>query len=360
METRVTSASLIGKSPKIEAIRKLIEKLKNSKTNVLIIGETGTGKEVVAKLISQNQTPFIAVDSSTIQSSTAESILFGHIKGAFTGADQYKKGIFEEASGGTVYFDEISNMCLSIQAKLLRVIQEQEAMPVGAAKTVKLSFRVIAASNQNLDNMVANASFKADLLQRLKVITVALPPLRERKEDIPELTKHFCKIHGRELEFTKEAQQYLANYNWPGNVRELSNLILNLVTLSESSTIDVTELPDYITNARIVTQETSNEYLEELEVVTQSNPRSLPKSFYDIIEDYERKILLHEFEKRNGNISRLARELGMDRSHLYDKLKKYSIYLGKNNGPLESRSQQRPNHIGPGIFPFEEICNAWA
>ncbi len=328
---------LVGKSPAMEQLRKLVEKVRNSNTNVVIFGETGTGKEVLARLIRSELTdgspvPFIAVDSSTIHSQTAESVLFGHEKGAFTGADRPKKGIFEEANGGVVYFDEIANMPLEIQAKLLRVIQEKEVTRLGSSRSIPLEFRVICATNKKLEDLVKQGLFKEDLYQRLAVIPIQLPPLKARKEDIPELLAYFSKKHAtneKYLNFSDEAIQYLQDYDWPGNVRELSNLVAYLYALCDQDEVTIADLPPKMRDEiRSVTND----------VILAPTEEGL--SFYDRVARVEAQILRDEYSKCGGNISKLALKLGMDRSHLYTKLRLYSIHVqpqSSGNGKSEAK-----------------------
>lgn len=311
---------LVGTSPKIQSLRKIIEKVSQSNANVVITGETGTGKEVVARLLRKTRpdgtlAPFVAVDSSTIQNSTAESALFGHEKGAFTGAERVTKGIFEEAHGGTVYFDEIANMSLENQARLLRVIQEKEVVRLGSSKAISLEFRVICATNKDLDEWVKEGKFKEDLLQRINVLPIHIPSLRERKEDIAILAQHFAEKQSlnRRLAFSSEALQMLQAYTWPGNVRELSNLVAYLATMAEVDEIGVADLPPKFRNA-IKSEEHQKTASSELEC------------FYSRIFKVEKEILTQEYSKSEGNISRLALSLGMDRSHLYSKLKEHGIH----------------------------------
>lgn len=316
---------LIGKSQATQTILKMIDRIRPSNTNVVITGETGTGKEVVARLLRPTLpdgtlAPFVAVDSATIQSSTAESLLFGHEKGAFTGADRTTKGIFEEAHGGVVYFDEIANMPLDIQAKLLRILQEKELTRMGSMKPIPLEFRVICATNKDLDGLVKTGQFKDDLLQRLSVIPIHLPPLRERPEDLPLLIEHFLKennYHQGKFHFTDETVQFLQKYSWPGNVRELKNLIAYLLTLVESTEVEIADLPLKIRD-QVESKNSKNQSIRE-SLVTEIN-------FYKRVQAYEKEILSIEFQKCNGNISRMALQLGMDRSHLYTKLREHSLH----------------------------------
>lgn len=319
---------LIGQSPKIQALRKIIEKVRQSPANVVIHGETGTGKEVVARQLRRtlpdgSLAPFIAVDSSTIQSATAESLLFGHEKGAFTGADKMTKGIFEEANGGIVYFDEIANMPLDIQAKLLRVIQEKEFVRLGSSKVIQSEFRVICATNRNLEEMVKKGEFKDDLLQRLNVLPIDLAPLRERAEDIPLLVDHFLS---RQNEFrpgmrlTDEALDVLKAYSWPGNIRELSNLIAYVAAMADQNEVDASDLPPKFRDRTRGSNATPN--------VVQA-AQDTAGTFYERVARLEKEILATEYQKHDGNISRLALSLGMDRSHLYTKLKEHGIHITK-------------------------------
>ncbi|MBY0471180.1 sigma-54 dependent transcriptional regulator [bacterium] len=311
---------MVGSSPKMGELRKIIEKVKKSPANVVITGETGTGKEVVARqlrgtLPDGTLAPFVAVDSSTIQSTMAESILFGHEKGAFTGAERTSKGVFEEADQGTVYFDEIANMPLEIQAKLLRVIQEKEVVRLGSSKPIQLEFRVICATNQKLEELVAQKKFKEDLLQRLNVLPVSIPALRERRADIPELIRHFAAKNGsNELKFSDEAMDALLNYSWPGNVRELSNLVAYLQAMVDAEQVELSDLPAKITEG----------FVPGLR--SQILPKSGESSFYEQVLEFERGILEKAWAQQKGIVTRVAEALGMDRSHLYNKLKEHGLH----------------------------------
>ena len=319
--------SMVGQSPAIKNLHRTIERLRNSPANVVIFGETGTGKEVVARQLRRtlpdgSLAPFVAVDSSTIQSTTAESMLFGHEKGAFTGAEKTTKGIFEEANGGIVYFDEIANMPLEIQAKLLRVLQEKEVARLGSSKVMQLEFRVVCATNKDLEEMVRAGQFKDDLLQRLSVLPVDLPPLRDRKEDIPLLIEHFLKKQpgaSGSFKFTEDAVQILQEYKWPGNIRELSNLVSYVVAMSEGNEVDLADLPPKLRDAATKT--------------THSIPATWTGSegstFYEQVSGFEKTILKREYEKHAANVSKMALALGMDRSHLYTKLKEYGLHTAK-------------------------------
>jgi DNA-binding NtrC family response regulator len=310
---------LIGESPAIEALRKQIERARNTQANVLITGETGVGKEVVARLLRRELDgelePFVAVDSATIQSTMAESILFGHERGAFTGADRMKKGVFEEANRGTVYFDEIANMPLEIQAKLLRVIQEKEITRLGSAKVIPLSFRVIAATNVSLEELAKKGGFKTDLLQRLSVLPIFVAPLRERPDDVTALVEHFRnrEPQARRLNFRPETLKVLENYPWPGNVRELGNLIAYLGVMNEQDEVYPEHLPHKILKHSQKAPETAL-WDPAAEI-----------SFYEKMSRVERELLTDELKRAEGNVSRMATKLGIDRSHLYSKLRAHKL-----------------------------------
>jgi two-component system nitrogen regulation response regulator NtrX len=324
--------AFVGETIAIRNLKKSIEKIKNGSANVVITGETGTGKEVIARqlrrtILGNSLAPFVAVDSSTIQSSMAESILFGHEKGAFTGADKLTKGIFEEANGGIVYFDEISNMPLSIQSKLLRVIQEKEITRLGSSKVIRLDFRVVCATNRDLEEMVKKGEFKSDLFQRLNVIPIQLPPLRERAEDIPLLVEHFLSkqtFRNDPIHFTPEALSVLKKYPWPGNIRELGNLIAYVVTMTEGSEIDVADLPPKF-------RDIARAHSGTPENVSSADAGNA--SFYQKVFQFEGDLLSTAYHSHNGNITQLALALGMDRSHLYTKLKEHGLHGKKKSSP---------------------------
>ena len=319
---------LLGESKAMKDLRRKIEKVRESTTHVIIHGETGTGKELVARQLRktyENQTlePFMAIDSSTIQSTMAESILFGHEKGAFTGADKTMKGLFEEANQGVVYFDELANMPLEIQAKLLRVIQEKEVKRLGSSRTIKLEFRVICATNRDLEKMSQTGQFKEDLYQRLNVIPIQIPPLRERIEDIPLLVDHFLRKKSspnRPLQIAPEALEALMAYDWPGNVRELENTVAYVATLFEGETIEIADLPPKL---RESIRKKAKENLPSMIRLESNQP------FYQRVEAFERDLLMREIEQHQGSLSKLAVTLGMDRSHLYTKMKEFGIRVGK-------------------------------
>ncbi|HEY2435494.1 MAG TPA: sigma-54 dependent transcriptional regulator [Vicinamibacterales bacterium] len=250
---------IIGKSGRMRQVFDLIIQAAPSRTTILINGESGTGKELVARSLHQNSArsdrAFITVNSGSLPPDLLESNLFGHVKGAFTGAVYPKKGLFELADKGTIFFDEIGNIPIETQAKLLRVIQEREFMRLGGVETIKVDVRIIAATNVDLKKMMEDGKFREDLFYRLHVITVQLPPLRERKDDIALLVQHFIEKYGKEnnkpnLELTAEALDLLFDYDWPGNVRELENVIERASVLSSGTRIDADLIPDNVRNGR--------------------------------------------------------------------------------------------------------------
>ncbi len=330
---------LLGNSKAMQDLRRRIEKVRESTTHVIIHGETGTGKELVARQLRKTLThdtiePFVAIDSSTIQSTMAESILFGHEKGAFTGADRTTKGIFEEAHQGIVYFDELANMPLEIQAKLLRVIQEKEVKRLGSSRTIKLDFRVICATNRDLEKMATEGQFKEDLYQRLNVIPIQIPPLRERTEDIPLLVDHFLKRQShpsQPLQMSDEALEALMAYPWPGNVRELENTIAYIATLFDGEKIEVADLPPKLRES--IRKKAKDKLAHILE-------SDCSKPFYQRVEEFERDLLTRELTQHQGSLSKLAVSLGMDRSHLYTKMKEFGIRPSKTG----QSGQATPNH----------------
>src|SRR5689334_22027091 len=246
------SSGLIGRTPAMLEIYKMVARVSDSRAAVLVTGESGTGKELVARAIhnhgARSAAPFVAVNCGALTESLLESELFGHMKGSFTGAIANKRGIFEQAGDGTVFLDEISETSPSLQVKLLRVLQEREVVPVGSTEPVRVGARVIAASNSDLEKLSATRAFREDLLYRLNVIQMHLPPLRERREDIPLLVLHFLRKHadGSVPVLDEKAMHCLVNYAWPGNVRELENVIERALTLSQGGVISSDDLPPRI------------------------------------------------------------------------------------------------------------------
>ncbi len=307
-------ANIIGNSRWIREIIDVIHQISSTKATVLIQGESGTGKELIANAIHYNSpvslAPFIKVSCATLAEGVLESEIFGHEKGAFTGALYTKKGRFELADGGTLFLDEVGDIPLSTQVKLLRVLQEQEFERVGGTKTIKVDVRIIAATNKRLEDLVKENKFREDLYYRLRVVTIEVPPLRERKEDIPLLTvhflKHFSESHGKEVKnISPEAMQWMIAYDWPGNVRELMNCIESMVVMSKGDTINLESLPDYIF---------SREDKNEISVY-----KPVP------IIEIERHAIQNTLKSVGWNKAKAARMLGIGLRTLYRKLEVYGI-----------------------------------
>jgi DNA-binding NtrC family response regulator len=307
---------ILGDSPVTRQLREKLEKFKRSEAPVLIVGETGTGKELAARSLRPlredgTPAPFVAVDSATITESTAESILFGHEKGAFTGADRPRAGLFEYADGGVIFFDELANMPMPIQQKLLRVLQEKEVRRMGSERPLPLRFRVVAATNQDLEELCRQGRFQADLIQRLNVLPLVLPPLRERIEDLPILTEAFLKRSrgARRIQISDAALELLKAYSWPGNIRELQNVIEYAVTMTEATSLEPGDLPERI-------RASSH---------SKAQGATSPTSLYDQVIAFEKKILEEALRAPYSSVTALAERLGMDRSHLYTKLRQHGL-----------------------------------
>ncbi|MBN1348259.1 sigma-54-dependent Fis family transcriptional regulator [candidate division KSB1 bacterium] len=306
--------ALIGQSTRMIEVYDLVHKVAPTDSTVLITGESGTGKELIAKAIHHNSLrrdkPFLTVDCGSLVETLFESELFGHVKGSFTGAIATKHGSFELANGGTFFFDEIGNISLNIQAKILRAIQEKEIKRVGDTKTIKVNVRVIAATNLDLRQKVESGAFREDLFYRLSVIPIHLPSLRERKEDIIPLAEHFLNKfrhkRKRDLEgFDERALQAMMNYDWHGNVRELENVIERAAVFEEGPEISLQSLPSII---RETPQFTSH-----------------PTASIKTLEDVEREHIEKALAFTNWNRTQTAKLLGIDRKTLYDKIKKYRL-----------------------------------
>src|SRR5277367_2843537 len=241
---------LVGQSPRARQVLKMIEKLGRCRWPALLLGETGTGKEVVSRLIHNisPQGPFVTIDCSSMVGPLMESELFGHVKGAFTGAATTKIGLIESANGGTALFDEIGELPLDLQAKLLRVLQEKEFRPVGGTSTRRSDFRVIAATNRDLSKEVEKGTFRRDLFFRLNVVNIRLSPLRDRREDIPALINHFIARVGGNYSMTAEVMELMLTYDWPGNVRELENCVQHMVAINSGPLLHVSDLPSNLQN----------------------------------------------------------------------------------------------------------------
>ena len=317
MDTETELHGIVGASAKIQEVLRMISRLKDTRTPVLIAGESGTGKELVARAIHFRgpyaNRPFVAVDCGSLVPTLIESELFGYEKGAFTGALKSKTGLFQSANGGTIFLDEIGELPLELQAKLLRVLQEKEVRPVGSNQKVKVDVRVIAATNRDLEAEYRNGTFRKDLYFRLNVVTVHLPSLRERRSDIPMLVHWFLDRYapGDSVQVTSAAIKCLLQYDWPGNVRELENSIERAIALGDRRTIDISDLPPTISSAS-------------------SSPDAgleLPASSLTStdLEDIERATIQRVFEQVKGDKALAGKMLGISRATLYRKLKRYNI-----------------------------------
>jgi len=308
---------IVGASANIQDVLRMVSRLKDSRTPVLISGESGTGKELVARAIhfrgAMAQTPFVAVDCGSLVPTLMESELFGYEKGAFTGAIKSKAGLFQAANGGTIFLDEIGELPLEMQAKLLRVLQEREVRPVGSNAPISVEVRVIAATNRDLESAYREGTFRKDLYFRLNVVTVHLPALRERRSDIPMLVHHFLNRYapGANIQVTPAAMKSLLQYEWPGNVRELENCVARAVTLGDRQGIDVNDLPPAIRG--------------ESTEAGQRTPVEGTSLSTTALAEMERMTILKVFEQANGDKALAGRMLGISRATLYRKLKRYNI-----------------------------------
>ena len=303
--------NIVGESIPVKALRKQIAIVAPTNSRILIYGESGTGKELVSRNIhfmsNRVNSPFIEVNCAAIPEELIESELFGHTKGAFTGASENKKGKFELADGGTLFLDEIGDMSLKTQAKVLRALEEHRFQPIGAPAGIRVDVRVITATNKNLQNEIGAGRFREDLFYRLNVIPFFVPPLRERREDIPILARYFMRVfaveHGRgPKDFSSEALDMLVDYSWPGNVRELRNEIERLVIMVQDPVIQARDLS--LPNGSGVSRSTT---------------------LHEARAHYEREFIVSKLKENNWNISQTARLLGLERSYLYRKMKAYGI-----------------------------------
>ena len=318
---------MIGTSEAILTLKRQIEIAAPTSGWVLISGENGTGKELVARAIhnlsKRQEKPFVEVNCAAIPEELIESELFGHEKGSFTGATTQRRGKFDQAHEGTLFLDEIGDMSLKTQAKVLRILQESKFERVGGSKTIEVDVRVIAATNKNLEEEISEGRFREDLYYRLNVIPFHVPALRERRKDIPLLVNHFlghfCRKEGREIKVMEpEAMEYLIDYNWPGNVRELKNLIERVVIMSPERQISKEMLPQAFFDRGGKGQKDEAQF-KSLEA----------PSFREAKEEFEKEFLLHKLEENSWNISRTAEAVGIERSNLHRKIKAYGIELRK-------------------------------
>ena len=328
---------IIGTSAGMQDVLRMISRLKDTRTAVLIFGESGTGKELVARAIhfrgALAQAPFVAVDCGALVPTLMESELFGYEKGAFTGATRSKSGLFQAANGGTLFLDEIGELPLEMQTKLLRVLQEKEVRPVGSNDKVNVDVRVIAATNRDLESAYREGTFRKDLYFRLNVVTVHLPPLRERRSDIPMLVHHFLNRYAptTHLQVTPAAMKSLLQYDWPGNVRELENCIARGVTLGAQAVIDVQDLPPSIRAEQPTGQ-----------AMTPQDAASLSTT---ALAEMEKMTILRVFEQANGDKALAGKMLGISRATLYRKLKRYNIPL-RGGAPDSPTEQEQARGVG--------------
>ncbi|HTB11624.1 MAG TPA: sigma-54 dependent transcriptional regulator [Bryobacteraceae bacterium] len=334
LKQRYSFPNIVGKSERMMKILDLVAQVAASRATILITGETGTGKELIANAIhahsARHEHPFVPVHSGSVPPDLLESALFGHVKGAFTGAVASRKGYFEIANRGTIFFDEIGTISLETQTKLLRVIQEREFMPLGSTETIRVDVRIVAATNAELKKAVEEGKFREDLYYRLNVINLALPPLRDRKEDIPALVDHFfakyCKenekyldSNGRStLSFEPEAMQILMDHLWPGNVRELENVVERAVVLASQPSVPVDVLPEHLLEAKGLRIRRD-----------ESGHLAADASLFEIVADYERRKIIEQLEASDWSQTAAAEALRVPLSTLNQKIKRLNIEIRK-------------------------------
>jgi len=311
--------NIIGSSGPMQDIYKMVDKASHSNSNVVVYGESGTGKELIARAVHYNsaraEKPFVAVSCGAIPETLLESELFGYAKGAFTGANTDKKGQFEVANGGTLFLDEIGDVPASIQVKLLRVLQEREITRVGGTKPFKIDIRLVSATNKDLMEEVEAGNFRQDLFYRLHVVPIHLPPLRDRRSDVPLLAEHFltkyCRENNKDIKgFSPEVMDQMMAYGWPGNVRELENIVQRIVTFEESDIATTESLPTNFRQQVEHHERLFREGVEDLEVM---------------VDEVERHHIVRMLRQTGGRRTETARRLGIDRRTLYGKIKKYGI-----------------------------------
>ncbi|MBI3896616.1 MAG: sigma-54-dependent Fis family transcriptional regulator [Acidobacteria bacterium] len=330
LRQRYSFSQLIGKSEPMQKVFDLVVQIAPTRATVLIQGESGTGKELVAKAIHANSPRadrlFVPVNTGSLPVDLLESTLFGHVRGAFTSAVASKKGLFEVANHGTLFFDEIGTVGMETQTKLLRVLQEREFIPLGSTETVRVDVRILAATNVDLERLVQEEKFREDLYYRLNVITIPLPPLRERKEDIPLLCDHFfqkyCEENAKPLRrFSAEAMKGLLDYDWPGNVRELENAVERAVVLSLDAEVGLDLLPEPITRS-------GKKYWN----LWPSSNGQHQKSLFEIVEECERRIIADMLEQTHGSQTEAAERFQIPLSTLNQKIKRLNIEVKKKRG----------------------------
>lgn len=320
---------IVGADEKMRKIYTLIEAISNTRATILIHGESGTGKRLIAHAIHkcneiERGKPFVEVSCGALSETLLESELFGHVRGAFTGAIKDKMGRFELADGGTIFLDEIDAFSLALQVKLLRVLQDGEFERVGDNKTVKVDARVITATNQKLEDLITQGKFRKDLYYRLNIIAIEIPPLRERPSDIPLLVDHLIKKHSKQvskniLGISPEARSILMSYNWPGNIRELENIIERAVILSKNTTITPDDFPDFL-----------NKEANEPSNIPDSNNGGNGRPLKEALQEPERDLLVKALESAKWNRNETAKNLGINRTTLYKKMLRFDLL--KANG----------------------------
>ena len=329
VETDQELDGIVGDSAKIREVLRMVGRLKDSWAPVLICGESGTGKELVARAIHYRGTfakrPFVAVDCGALVPTLMESDLFGYAKGAFTGAAKSKIGLFQAADGGTIFLDEIGELPLELQAKLLRVLQEREVRPVGSNENIRVQVRVVAATNRDLESAIREGTFRKDLFFRLNVVSIQLPPLRERRSDIPKLAQYFLDrlAEGENIKFTPAAMKLLMRYDWPGNIRELENAISRAVTLGDRKTIDESDL------SPAMLQGNSQGKVQPAEPLSHDDADD--ESSTVALDELERLTIQRVFDKVGGDKAKARQLLGISRATLYRKLKRYQIGENQKN-----------------------------
>jgi transcriptional regulator with PAS, ATPase and Fis domain len=316
MDARHFFPSIIGESMAMRGLLSLIRKVSPTDSTVLILGESGTGKELVATSLHENSerkaNPFIKLNCAAIPAELLESELFGHEKGAFTGANKFKPGKFDMADGGTIFLDEIGDMPFNLQAKILRVLQEKEFYRVGGSRTIRINVRIVASTNKNLEKMVQEGTFREDLFYRLNVFTLHLPPLRERKEDIPLLVDYFLHNITQKVDISSVALQMLVTFTWPGNIRELKNTIESAAVLAENGYIEPAQLPNKITAA-----------FNSSSQMDLKLPVNLPLD--DRLREIEKGMIIDALRKTGGVQVRATELLGINQRSLWHRIKKHNI-----------------------------------
>jgi DNA-binding NtrC family response regulator len=340
LKQRYAFPNIVGKSNQMLKLLDEVAQVAPSRATILVTGETGTGKELIAKAIHAHSArvdhAFVPVNSGSLPSDLLESVLFGHVKGAFTGAIARQKGLFETANRGTIFFDEIGTISPEIQVKLLRVMQDREFLPLGSSESVKVDVRIIAATNADLKRQVEEGKFREDLYYRLNVINIELPPLRDRKDDIPLLVEHFFTKYCREnekflnsekfsvLSFEPEAVQILMEHTWPGNVRELENVVERAVVLANSTSVPAHVLPDYL------------QQIGGLKIRRDASG-TLPSdaSLFEMVADFERKTIVESLEEVNYSQTEAAERLHIPLSTLNQKIKRLNVEIRRKT-PAEN------------------------